>query len=391
MSNTKRAVVIVLDSCGAGEAPDAADYGDTGSDTLGHTAEATGGLLLPNFQAAGLGNLHPGLLGVPPASNPTMAFGKLTEASAGKDSTTGHWELAGIITETPTATFTDTGFPDDLVRAIEEESGHRFFGNYAASGTVIIENLGQKHLETGDLILYTSADSVFQIAAHKDIVPLDELYRVCEIARRHCNEYHIGRVIARPFEGELGSFYRTYERHDYAMPPHSPTLLDHASEAGLPVYGIGKIEDLFAGQGLTDAVHTEGDADGLEQTLTALDNYDRGLIFVNLVDLDMRYGHRENPVGYAAGLALIDSYLPRLIAKLTDEDLLFFSADHGNDPTDGSTDHTREYVPLLVHARTAAGVDLGIRNQYCDVAATIAEALDLTPPTRGVSFLGEVT
>ncbi|MDR9450537.1 MAG: phosphopentomutase [Acidimicrobiia bacterium] len=391
MSNLKRAVVIVLDSCGAGEAPDAADYGDTGSDTLGHTAEATGGLLLPNFQAAGLGNLHPGLLGVPPASNPTMAFGKLTEASAGKDSTTGHWELAGIITETPTATFTDTGFPDDLVRAIEEESGHRFFGNYAASGTVIIENLGPKHLETGDLILYTSADSVFQIAAHKDIVPLDELYRVCEIARRHCNEYHIGRVIARPFEGELGSFYRTYERHDYAMPPHSPTLLDHASEAGLPVFGIGKIEDLFAGQGLTDAAHTEGDADGLEQTLTALENYDRGIIFVNLVDLDMRYGHRENPEGYAAGLALIDSYLPRLIAKLTDQDLLFFSADHGNDPTDGSTDHTREYVPLLVHARAAAGVDLGIRSQYCDVASTIAEALDLTPPTRGVSFLGEVT
>ena len=302
MSNIKRAVVIVLDSCGAGEAPDAADYGDTGADTLGHTAETTGGLLLPNFQAAGLGNLHPGLLGVPPASNPTMAFGKLTEASAGKYSTTGHWELAGIITETPTATFTDTGFPDDLVRAIEEESGHRFFGNYAASGTVIIETLGQKHLETGDLILYTSADSVFQIAAHKDIVPLDELYRVCEIARRHCNEYHIGRVIARPFEGELGSFYRTYERHDYAMPPHSPTLLDHASEAGLPVFGIGKIEDLFAGQGLTDAAHTEGDADGLEQTLTALDNYDRGVIFVNLVDLDMRYGHRNDPAGMARAL-----------------------------------------------------------------------------------------
>jgi phosphopentomutase len=391
MSYIERAVVIVLDSCGAGEAPDAADYGDTGSDTLGHTAEATGGLHLPHFQAAGLGNLHPGLRGVPPASDPSMAFGRLTEASAGKDSTTGHWELAGIITDTPTATFTNTGFPDDLIRAVEEESGRRFFGNYAASGTVIIENLGQKHLDTGDLILYTSADSVFQIAAHKDIVPLEELYRVCEIARRHCNEYHIGRVIARPFEGELGSFYRTYERHDYAMPPHSPTLLDHASEAGLPVFGIGKIEGLFAGKGLTGAVHTEGDADGLEHTLKALDEYDRGIIFVNLVDLDMRYGHRENPEGYAAGLVLIDSYLPQLIAKLTDQDLLFFSADHGNDPTDGSTDHTREYVPLLVHARAAAGVDLGIRSQYCDVAATIAEALDLTPPTRGVSFLGEVT
>ena len=391
MSNIDRAVVIVLDSCGAGEAPDAADYGDAGADTLGHTAEAVGGLALPNFQAAGLGNLHSGLLGVPPVSHPSMAFGRLTEASAGKDSTTGHWELAGIITTSPTATFTDTGFPDALVRAVENESGHRFIGNYAASGTVIIEALGPKHLETGALILYTSADSVFQIAAHKDVVPLGELYRVCEIARRHCNQYNIGRVIARPFEGELGSLHRTYERHDYAMPPHSATMLDHASQGGLPVVGIGKIEDLFAGQGLTVAVHTEGDADGLDKTLEALDRYSAGIIFTNLVDLDMRYGHRENPTGYAAGLALIDSYLPRLIGRLTDRDLLFFSADHGNDPTDGSTDHTREYVPLLVHGRMAAGVDLGIRDQYCDVAATISDALNLAPPIRGVSFLEEIT
>ncbi len=391
MSEIERAIVIVLDSCGAGEAPDAGDYGDTGADTLGHTAAAVGGLTLPNFQAAGLGNLHPDLLGVPPASSATMAFGKLTEASAGKDSTTGHWELAGIITNTPTATFTDTGFPAALVRSVEDESGHRFIGNFAASGTVIIDDLGPEHLETGALILYTSADSVFQIAAHKEIVPLAELYRVCEIARRHCNDYNIGRVIARPFEGEPGSFYRTYERHDYAMPPHAPTMLDHAVEAGLPVTGIGKIEDLFAGKGLTDAVHTEGDADGLEKTLETLGRQSRGIVFTNLVDLDMRYGHRENPTGYAAGLAVIDGYLPRLIERLTERDLLIFSADHGNDPTDGSTDHTREYVPLLVHARAAAGVDLGIRDQYCDVAATIAEALNLARPHRGVSFLGEVT
>ena len=391
MSSTERAVVIVLDSCGAGAAPDAGDYGDTGSDTLGHTAEAVGGLELPNFQAAGLGNLHPNLLGVPPVARPSMAFGKLTEASSGKDSTTGHWELAGIITDTPTTTFTDTGFPDELVRAIEEESGHRFIGNHAASGTVIIESLGSEHLDTGALILYTSADSVFQIAAHKEIVPLAELYRVCEIARRHCDRYRIGRVIARPFEGELGSFHRTYERRDFAMPPHSTTILDHASAAGLAVFGIGKIEDLFAGRGLTGAAHTQGDADGLDKTLDALDEYPRGIIFTNLVDLDMRYGHREDPAGYAAGLALIDSYVPLLTAKLTARDLLFFSADHGNDPTDGGTDHTREYVPLLVHARAAAGVDLGVRGQYCDVAATIADAFELTPPIRGVSFLAEVT
>jgi len=391
MSSIERAVVMVLDSCGAGAAPDAGDYGDAGADTLGHTASAVGGLELPNLQKAGLGNLHANLLGVPPAAHPSMAFGKLTEASAGKDSTTGHWELAGIVTETPTATFTDTGFPDELVREIEEESGHRFIGNYAASGTVIIESLGREHLDTGVLILYTSADSVFQIAAHKEIVPLDELYRVCEIARRHCNDYRIGRVIARPFEGQLGSFYRTYERQDYAMPPHSPTILDRASAAGIAVIGIGKINDLFAGQGLTGSVHTEGDLDGLEKTLAALDEYEQCVLFTNLVDLDMRFGHRENPEGYASGLALIDSYLPSLTAKLTDRDLLIFSADHGNDPTDGSTDHTREYVPLLVHGPAAAGVDLGIRRQYSDVAATIADALNLTPPIRGVSFLAEVT
>jgi phosphopentomutase len=256
---------------------------------------------------------------------------------------------------------------------------------------VIIEDLGPKHLDTGALILYTSADSVFQIAAHKAVVPLAELYRVCEIARRHCNDYRIGRVIVRPFEGEPGSFYRTYERRDYAMPPHSPTVLDHAARTGLSVVGIGKIEDLFAGRGLTDAIHTEGDADGLERTLDALGSFQSGIIFTNLVDLDMRYGHRENPEGYAAGLALIDGYLPRLLAALTDRDLLALSADHGNDPTDGSTDHTREYAPLLVKARAAAGVDLGIRRQYCDVAATIAEGLDLPAPNVGESFLGKIT
>lgn len=391
MSTIDRAVVIVMDSCGVGEAPDAADYSDQGADTLGHTAEAVGGLQLPHFQEAGLGNLHPGLLGVLPATAPTMAYGKLTEASAGKDSTTGHWELAGIVTETATATFTDTGFPPDLVRAVEEDSGHRFIGNYAASGTVIIEDLGPEHLDSGALILYTSADSVFQIAAHKDVVPVKELYRVCRIARRHCNGYRIGRVIARPFEGEPGSFHRTYERHDFAIPPHSPTMLDHAKDAGLRTYGIGKIEDLFAGRGLTDAVHSEGDADGLERTIAALDEVERGIVMTNLVDLDMRYGHRENPDGYATGLQLIDSYLPALLGRLTSRDLLFFSADHGNDPTDGSTDHTREYVPLLVSGAAASGVDLGTRGQFCDLAATVAEALDFPRPERGVSFLGDIT
>ncbi len=386
-----RAVVIVMDSCGAGEAPDAAEYGDEGSDTLGHTAMAVGGLDLPNFQAAGLGNLHPALLGVPAVEHPAMAYGRLAEASAGKDSTTGHWEIAGVITEEADATFTDTGFPAALVSAVEQESGHHFFGNFAASGTVIIEDLGTRHLETGELILYTSADSVFQIAAHKDVVPLEELYRVCRIARKHCNDYRIGRVIARPFEGQPGAFRRTYERQDFALPPHAPTMLDIAQQNGVPTFGVGKIEDLFTGRGLDRAVHTEGDLDGLNHTLRALAEMDRGLIMVNLVDLDMVYGHRENPVGYAQGLTLIDSHLPRLTAALGPNDLLFFAADHGNDPTDGSTDHTREYVPLLVSGRRAAGVDLGARSTYADIAATICEGFGLPSPSAGSSFLENIS
>ena len=388
----RRAVIVMMDSCGAGEAPDAAEYGDEGSDTLGHTAAAVGGLNLPNMQRAGLGNLHGNIAGVPSTTSPTMAYGRLTEASAGKDSTTGHWEIAGIITSEPQATFTDTGFPDALVEAIGTEAGCEFIGNRAASGTVILEELGPQHMTTGQPILYTSADSVFQIAAHKDVMPLEDLYRICRIARKHCDAYRIGRVIARPFEGQPGSFRRTYERHDFAMPPHSATVLDHAKSAGLQVVAIGKIDDLFAGRGVTTALHTEGDEDGLRKTVEAMQaRVEPGIIFTNLVDLDMTYGHRENPDGYAAGLALIDSYVPSLVGAVGSDDLLFFSADHGNDPTDGSTDHTREYVPILVAGMNAAGMDLGIRGQYCDVAATIAEGLGLPMPDRGRSFLGDIS
>ncbi len=386
-----RCVIIVVDSCGAGAAPDAAEYGDEGADTLGHVAQAVGGLDLPNLQAAGLGNLHPtGIEGVPPAEQPTMAYGRLTEASAGKDSTTGHWEIAGVITEEPYATFPD-GFPPDLVRRLETATGTGYLGNYSASGTVIIEDLGPEHIATGKPILYTSADSVLQIAAHKDVVPLDELYRICKQARTVADDWRIGRIIARPFEGEPGSFHRTYERHDYAMPPPAPTVLDRAKEAGLQVYGVGKIEDLFVGRGLTDSAHTEGDLDGMRKTIRAIRAVGHGIVMTNLVDLDMRYGHREDPVGYAQGLALFDEHLPHVVAALGADDLLFVTADHGTDPTDGDTNHTREHVPLLVHGRHAAGVALGDRDQYCDVAATVAEALDLPPPDRGASFLADIT
>lgn len=384
-----RAVIIVIDSCGAGEAPDAHIYGDSGADTLGHTAQAVSGLSVPNLAAAGLGNLHPGLLGVDPVPAPSMAYGRLTEVSAGKDSTTGHWEIAGVVTADPQATFTDSGFPSELVHAVEDEANVSFLGNVAASGTEIIAELGAEHLRSGRPILYTSADSVFQIAAHTDVVPLEELYRICRIARRHCDAYRIGRVIARPFVGEQGRFTRTYDRQDFSLPPPSPTLLDRAVAAGMDTFGVGKIADLFAGQGLAGSVHTSGDADGLEKTIAALAERPRpGIVMTNLVDLDMVYGHREDPAGYAAGLALIDSYLPRVVAALGERDLLVITADHGNDPTDGSTDHTRELVPLLVAGLGAAGVDLGTRGMT-DVAATVAEGLGLEP-VGGESFLGEI-
>jgi phosphopentomutase len=386
----RRVVIMVVDSCGAGAAPDAGDYGDEGSDTLGHVAEAVGGLELPNFAAAGLGNLHGSIAGVPPADHPTMAFGKLTEASAGKDSTTGHWEIAGVITTEPYATFPD-GFSPEIVSRLEEATGHQYLGNYAASGTVIIDELGAEHADTGRPILYTSADSVLQIAAHKDVVPLEELYRICEGARVIADDYRIGRIIARPFEGEPGSYYRTYERHDYAMPPPRPTLLDLAKEAGLDVFGVGKIEDLFVGRGLTDAVHTEGDKDGMVQTIKALRSVDHGIVMTNLVDLDMRYGHREDPEGYAVGLGVVDHHLPHVVDALSADDLLFVTADHGTDPTDGDTNHRRERVPLLVWGLAAAGVDLGIRDQYCDVAATAAEALGIEGTGEGVSFLAAIS
>ncbi len=389
----ERAVVMVLDSCGAGEAPDADRYGDSGADTLGNVARAVGGLRIPNLGAAGLGNLHPGLEGVPAATHPSMAFGRMAPASAGKDSTTGHWEIAGLWVTRPFGLFPD-GFPPELTDPIEAEFGRKFLGNVAASGTTIIAELGERHLATGRPILYTSGDSVFQIACHADVLSVAELYRLCEIARRHCDAYRIGRVIARPFVGEAGNFQRTYDRKDFSMLPPAATLLDQVSEAGMTVWGIGKTEDLFCAQGLTRSQHTEGDADGLGKTVEALSAMKSegrpGLIFTNLVDLDMRYGHRQDPHGYAAALERIDSWIPSLSGALGGNDLLFITADHGTDPTGDSTDHTREMVPLLVAGRNAAGVDLGIRGRYSDVAVTIAEGFGLPRIGEGTSFWKEV-
>jgi phosphopentomutase len=385
MSKLDRVVLMVLDSCGCGALPDAGRYGDAGADTLGNLSVRVGGMTLPHLMGLGLGHLTT-ILGVPPVARPRGAFGKMRESSAGKDTTTGHWEMCGLNVATPFPTFPD-GFPRELMERFEREIGRGTLGNKVASGTVILDELGAEHMRTGKVIVYTSADSVFQVAAHEDIVPVEELYRICLIARRLCDELPVARVIARPFVGEPGKFRRTYNRRDFSMPPPEPTVLDAIAAAGLPVVGVGKIWDIFAGQGVTENVHSEGNADGCTRTLEAFDKCERGLIFVNLVDFDMLYGHRRDPAGYYAALQQFDTFLPELERRLGPRDLLLITADHGNDPTFRGTDHTREYVPILALGGRAAGHDLGVRVGFFDVAQTLADAFGLPPWPRGVSFL----
>jgi phosphopentomutase len=382
-------MLIVLDSCGCGGDPEAARFDDEGADTLGHTAEAVGGLSLPNLQALGLGNLTR-ILGVPPASAPRAAFGRMQERSNGKDTTTGHWEIGGLVTDEPFRVFAD-GFPAELIQAFSRETGRPVIGNIAASGTAIIEELGPEQLRTGAWIVYTSADSVFQIAAHEETIPLTELYAACKVARRLCDPLKVARIIARPYVGQPGSFKRTYNRHDFGMPPHGPTLLDQLHEAKLPVVGVGKISDIFSGRGLTESIHTEGNADGLAKTLERWQRLDSGLLFVNLIDFDMVYGHRRNPRGFADALVEFDRFLPSLLDAVATGDLFLITADHGNDPTYRGTDHTREQVPILAFGpANAAGKDLGTRDGFVDAAATIAEALGIGPLASGQSFYQEI-
>lgn len=383
-----RVILIVLDSCGCGAAPDAERYGDDGANTLGNMSVKLGGLTLPHLQGLGLGHLTT-ILGVPPVAAPRGAFGRMREASAGKDTTTGHWEMAGLQVDTPFPTFPH-GFPAEFMRRFEQRIGRGTLGNKTASGTAILDELGAEHMKTGKPIVYTSADSVFQIAAHEEVIPVEELYRISEIARKLCDELPVARVIARPFVGAPGTFKRTYNRRDFSMPPPTPTVLDAIAAAGLPVVGVGKIWDIFAGRGVTENVHSEGNDDGCERTLEAMDRVERGLIFVNLVDFDMLYGHRRDPEGYYRALQAFDAFLPRLQAKLSPRDVVLITADHGNDPTYKGTDHTREYVPLLAMSARAAGHDLGLRNGFYDIAATLADAFGLPPRPRGLSFLSAV-
>jgi phosphopentomutase len=386
-----RVLLIVMDSVGAGATPDADRYGDAGADTLGHTAEAVGGADLPTLAALGLGNLA-AMRGVKPATAARGAHGRLAELSAGKDTATGHWELAGLRIDDPFPTYPD-GFPEEILAPFRDRTGRGVIGNIPASGTEIIQQLGGQHVATGDLIVYTSADSVFQIAAHEDVVPIAELYEICRIARSILDPYNVGRVIARPFVGPRpGEFQRTYNRRDFAMPPPSPTVLDRMHEAGWPVVGIGKIGDIYCGRGLSEDIHTAGNLDGMKHTREVLGRIDRGLVFLNLVDFDTLYGHRRDPAGYYGCLREFDGELAGLDSMIDPgRDLVLITADHGNDPTFPGTDHTREYVPLLAYGpKSAAGVDLGDRGSFADVGATVAEIFGVEAPANGESFLAAI-
>lgn len=382
-----RVILIVLDSVGIGELPDAARYGDVGSHTLGNTGRVVGGLHLPHLERLGLANIAI-LPGVVPQTTPAASYGKMAEVSAGKDTTTGHWELMGIQLKKAFPLYPN-GFPPAIMTPFEQAIGRGTLGNRPASGTVILDELGEEHLRTGWPIIYTSGDSVFQIAAHEEVIPVPALYEMCRIARDLLRgEHEVSRVIARPFLGTPGHFVRTANRHDFSVMPPEPTLLDTLQAAGLMVYAVGKINDIFTGRGITESVHTQDNNDGVDKTLAAMRTRPgRGLIFTNLVDFDAQYGHRNNPAGYAQALEAFDRRLPELLDALQPNDVLVLTADHGNDPTTPSTDHSREYVPLLLVGRPIRqGVNLGVRPTFADLAATIADMLGVARPPRGSSF-----
>ncbi|NLV15703.1 MAG: phosphopentomutase [Syntrophomonadaceae bacterium] len=386
-----RVILVVLDGLGVGELPDAALYGDKGSNTLGNMSRVLGGIDLPNFERLGLGNIIP-IEGVEPIRACEGAWGKMAEISQGKDTTTGHWEMMGLVTKRPFPVYPD-GFPPDLMEKFEASIGRRTLGNLAASGTAIIEELGAEHVRTGFPIVYTSADSVFQIAAHEDVIPLDELYRICEIARELLKgEHGVGRVIARPFKGRAGEFVRTENRHDYSLEPPGETVLDRLVKNGIDTTGIGKIKDVFADRGIIHHIPSKNNQEGLARIKEVIDSERRGLVFANLVDFDMKYGHRNDPSGYAAALQEVDKKITLLISELRSGDILVFTADHGVDPTTPSTDHSREYVPLLVVGpQVCGGADLGVRETFADLGKTVAQLLGVsTQGFPGLSFAEEL-
>ncbi|MEN1969099.1 phosphopentomutase [Lentibacillus sp. N15] len=392
MKKFKRVFLIVMDSVGIGEAPDAAKFGDEGADTYGHIAERMHGLNMPNMGKLGLSNIRE-IDGVEKAAAPLASYTKMQEASNGKDTMTGHWEIMGLNIQQPFRTFPD-GFPPELITELEQKTGRKIIGNKPASGTAIIEELGKEHLETGALIVYTSADSVLQIATHEEIVPLDELYQICEIARELTldERYMVGRVIARPFVGKPGTFERTPNRHDYALKPFGRTVMNELKDSGYDVIALGKISDIYDGEGVTEAIRTKDNDDGMTKIVETMDKDFTGISFLNLVDFDAKYGHRRDPKGYGEALEAYDARLPEVLDKLTEDDLLIITADHGNDPIHHGTDHTREYVPLLVyHTGSETGKHLPLRDTFADIGATIANNFAVKMPEHGKSFLSDIS
>lgn len=383
---TERVVIIVLDSAGIGELPDAGLYNDRGANTVGNIIKKAGDIKIPNLCAMGLGKIS-GVEGLSQEADITGCYGKMAEASAGKDTTTGHWEIAGIKLENPFPVYPG-GFPADIMKKFSSGIGTGFLGNYPASGTEIINQLGEEHIRTGKPIIYTSADSVFQIAAHEDIIPPAKLYGMCETARNILRGRHsVGRVIARPFTGRPGHFTRTANRRDFSLEPLGITMLDVLKDNGLEVMAVGKIEDIFAGRGITYSVHTSGNTDGINQTLELIKQNSKGIIFTNLVDFDMLYGHRNDVTGYKEALEEFDSRMPEIIKALRDDDILIITADHGCDPTIPGTDHTREYVPVLVYGKSIkTNVDLGIRRSFADIAKTVLDLFYIENSIDGDSF-----
>ncbi|WP_085508757.1 phosphopentomutase [Thalassobacillus devorans] len=391
MNEFKRVFLIVMDSVGIGEAPDAAKFNDEGANTLGHIAEHMDGLNMPNMGELGLSNIR-NIKGIEEADKPKAHYTTMQEASNGKDTMTGHWEIMGLYIDKPFRTFPD-GFPDELLQELVQRTGRKIIGNKPASGTEILKELGEEHMKTGALIVYTSADSVLQVAAHEDVVPLEELYEICETARELTRDekYMVGRVIARPFVGEPGAFERTPNRHDYALKPFGRTVMNEMKDEGLDVIALGKISDIYDGEGVTESIRTSDNMDGMDQLVTSMDKDFRGLNFLNLVDFDAKFGHRRDPQGYGEALEAFDARLPQVFEKLKEDDLLLITADHGNDPIHHGTDHTRELVPLLAyHKGIKEGKRLEQRKTFADIGATVSDNFNIKMPEYGQSFLNDI-
>lgn len=382
-----RVIWIIIDSVGIGELPDADKFGDVGANTIGNIVKSQGDIDMPNMVDMGIGNID-GVDFLEKVDKPAAVFCKCAEISQGKDTTTGHWEMAGIVVDKPFKTFPN-GFPKDIIDEFEKQTGRKVVGNKPESGTVILDELGEHQIKTGDVIVYTSADSVFQIAAHEEVIPLEELYNMCKIARKIMSgDNAVARIIARPYIGnKKGNFERTSNRRDYSVDPFKTTVLDNIKGSGLDVIAIGKIEDIFNGKGITEAVHTKDNMDGVDKTLKYIKSNNRGLIYTNLVDFDSKYGHRRDPKGYKKAIEEFDARLPEIIEAMKEDDILIINSDHGNDPTYKGTDHTREYIPVLIYGdRIKKGVNLGVRSSFCDIGSTIADILGVEKTNCGESF-----